>query len=321
MLRTKKIVLDGLALDMISISEFGLDVVVLNKLEFIEHIDTPLGPARGLLTSSKISKFNDDYSFIDIVPCQEKIESTLCARTDKGIIYFNREERKVFRSTCSNNSYSTDSNSYGWKQIDDNLVVSEDISSNSTRVSYFDIKLNLFSQEIKPYIYDIVHETALLEDDKFNIISNNFHEANSNISPRLCKYSLTNMNKEKDVVLNCYDKFDKKEYIIFFEKGIKEKWRIELNEYILDDLFNIDGYFYGVLSQNKIGHKWRILKISKDGVIVDSFDFRGADPILTIFYNKLAVVFTDIENFEPWQKELLREGQYVGPSAIIIVED
>ena len=268
---------------------------------------------------SKISAVQSDFSIKDIV-AESNVELAVCACSKDSVIYCEKGKAWTFKSTSSDNRFTTHSDSILYKCYDDAFVIEEGGDCGNKKVTAFDMNLNIISSSIMPFSDLNEYETEKLnKHSAFNNFTAELREAHPNLSIDF-DFNAFNENTSHYLVAAC-NVHTRKNYIVKFNGNKEAVWQIEMPNITTNNILVFENRFYALYFTDKCGKKWRLTKFTNDGNPLDNYDFNGEDAVLTLHNKKPVIIYKDISKLTPQQRQIVKAtGERICPAAMLIVE-
>lgn len=325
MMKIRKADFDGYGIDYIR-KNIDLRAIALTKYRLVNENVFETGKPMfstavpiELDIYSKISAVQSDFSVKDIVSVSN-YELAVCACNEHSIIYCEKRENLIYKSSSSENVYISSSGSISYECYDDIFVIEESDDLGSKKVTAFDMDLHIISSSIMAC--SDINEYEIDKLNKQSAFNNYTGELRETYPDLSIDFNFNAFNEASHyLIAACYDRQTQKEYIVKFNKSKEIAWKIEMSgNFTTDNILVLKNCFYVLYFTGRV-HKWRLTKFTNDGQPLDNYDFTGGDARLTLYSKKPVIVFTDISKFTPWQKRLAKisDGS-IGPAAMLVID-
>ena len=318
MIKMRKADFDGFGIDHIQ-KTINLKAIGLIKYRPVNENAFETGEPIKLDIYSKISTVQNDFSLKDII-AESNVEFVVCGFNGRSVIYCEKRENPIFKSSTSKNEYISSSDSISYQCYDDIFIVEEE-DCGSKKVTAFDMDLNIISSsvmdcsELNEYEID-----RLNKQSAFNNYTGELREAYPNLSIDF-DFNAFNENTVHSLIAACYDKQTQKEYIVRFNGSKEIAWKCAISGNITTgNILVFENCFYALYNTGR-GYKWRLTKFTNDGNALDNYDFTGVDAVLTLHNKRPVIVYKDYSGLTVEQKQIFKTaGEFIGPAAMLIVD-
>lgn len=323
----------------ISFGQFGIELLLNINLRAIsllreKQMKNESDGNYGTEICSKIVSVEKDFSIKELVPEQDAVFE-VCACYGNSVIYCedvydkkSNSSYRVYRSTSSKNKYIGQCSNTLYKKHVDVFVVSESSSyAFDQKVTAFDMNLNI----IKSYVigYRDINE---YEDGELDIVGtyNNYTgeinyrypDLRINFHGDVNEAKKYNENDDYTFVTTCYDCNVKKKYLVKFNRNADIDWKVEISNYVIHyNIKSLNTCYYVLASANR-GYKHWLMKYSESGELLDKYEFSASGAIITVYNDKIVVVYRDLSVLKPWQNKVAKEeGLLVRPTSMLVIEE
>jgi hypothetical protein len=110
-------------------------------------------------------------------------------------------------------------------------------------------------------------------------------------------------------------------FVCLFDKAVNMQWKTPIQGVFITNVIQKGNFIYVLSVLNKGFTEFLITKLNLNGAEIDSYNFKALDAQMTLFNNKIIVLYFDKINFTNWQKEVYKKNnQIIGPTSLMKIE-
>lgn len=328
MLNVRKIDFEGYGFGSLK-NNVDLRGLSLTKIQLEKKSNNPKTNNLDIATYSKIVSLQNDFSVKEIIPNRASI-LTVCGCTDDTIIYCeetfgkgSQYHKAVYKTTTSHNVYRAERDVYSSKFYDGVFVIEESMENSSNKkVMVFDAKLHLLdSCVIKTSDLNEYEKKRLERERLYKNSINVIRDVYPNLSI-IFDFNAIRLKNSNSIISVCYDGKTRKRYLMKFNAVQNLMWKVEVSDNVSNyNVIMLNSNFY-LLDYKKSDAVCKLIKFNGSGKILDTYEFVGNDPVITVHNGKPVIVYSKAlkQKTLPEMERLLFEGLVVA-SSMLIVDD